>query len=178
MFNFGLRPGMGRPVCLSVQAAGLIGAAVILMGGAQRLDRHVEAEELRVTDKDGTLRITLGILPDGRTAMSLRDAKGKPEIVMAVRPDGSRVLTFYSDGGTKGFLSIGLGRAGDATVALGGIGAPAGADLRALPNGASSLQFRDMKGKIRLSLGLQADGTPGLEFFDENGKRTSAIPAP
>jgi hypothetical protein len=45
-------------------------------------------------------------------------------------------------------------------------------------DGAASLTFKDKNPKTRIKLGLQPDGSPGLEFFDTQGKRTFVAPAP
>ena len=45
-------------------------------------------------------------------------------------------------------------------------------------DGPTSLQIYDKNERVRIKLGLEPDGSPVFEFFDENGKSSLVNPTP
>lgn len=167
-------------------------AALVLMGQASQRGRTVEAEQfilkdangvtrtelhtlpdgsptLRMLDKDGSIRIAIGIASDGSAAFGLRSREGKGLTALAMKPDGSAGLGF-SD--SHGRIRAGLEAlaTGESSVFLSDLGGKGGAQIKVLPDGWGVLGFRDKEGKPRAVLSLAEDGTVALIFSDKNEK--------
>jgi hypothetical protein len=108
------------------------------------------------------------------TTMSLMDSHGIPEINFRVAPDGKKLM-LVSDSKSRRTIGLELDSDGAGHISIGGLG-QSGLALMLLPGEGPTLQFFDKDSKTRIKLGLQADGSPGMEFFDESGKITFRAP--
>jgi hypothetical protein len=60
---------------------------------------RAEAEKLRSTGGFGYPRLLIGKTDDRASTVSLKDAKGRPRLVMKVSPDGAASIDFLDEGG-------------------------------------------------------------------------------
>jgi hypothetical protein len=130
---------------------------------------------LQVAPVDGPSRITLELNPKLGTITTWNTADGIPGIVMAVRSNGDKNLMF-SDPQSDRYITINLLADGTASISMFSTSRQ-GVDVTASNEG-TSIDFKDKNRTVRIRLGLQKDGTPGMEFFDAGGKRTYRAAAP
>jgi hypothetical protein len=162
---------------LKVAAGALIATFVIVSIGARqpRDVKSIDVGELRVVQADGNPRISLHCTPEIGAMLSLNQADGIPELRMSIRPSGEKAMIF-NNAKSNTMIGVNLKPDGSAFIGLHTVGG-AGLFQIAQADGSASLQLRDKNGKTRIRLGLQPDGSPGLEFFDGEGKATFVAPA-
>jgi hypothetical protein len=177
MINLRIRRWLRRRGLLNAAGGTLIAVVVMFIAGARGRDdpEPVEVGGLRVV-LGGTPRISMEPSAELGAVLSLKNADGIPELIFAVRPSGEKAIVF---GDTKNRSMIGINLLPDGNAVI-GLGFRGGSHigLAAQNDGAAWLQIRDKNDKVRIKLGLQPDGSPGLEFFDEQGKRTHFEPTP
>jgi hypothetical protein len=130
----------------------LIAVLVVMVSGAQRAadPKVIEAEQFIVRDKDGKVRVRLGLASDGAPALFLRGKEGNNRVILqASDVDDCGGLYLYGSGEESG-LSV---------VLNGG--------LRASNSPSLSLRHDD---KTRLNLNVDTTHLhPWLRFEDETG---------
>jgi hypothetical protein len=155
--------------------AAVITAIVLVSTGARQAGNQgpLDVAGLRVID-DGISRINLDVTPEIGARASLNEAKGAPGITMAIKPNGDKTLLFSNIEKDR-YIGINLLSNGGAAISLFS-SSRQGIKLLAAED-ATTLDFVDKNGKVRIRLGLQKDDSPNLEFLDKDGKVTfSAAP--
>ncbi|MHC4973192.1 MAG: type II secretion system protein GspG [Planctomycetota bacterium] len=168
-----------------------VAATVFLIGqGKDKQLPDLEVRSLTVKDKDGKVRVLLGVapdgsaglrfmkdggprarfgfLPDGSPGMSLYKKGGDPRARFCIAPDGSLMLGLADKDGT---LRVVLGTMSDGSTSMGL--ADKGGRLRVLlgeRGGSTSMGLTDKDGKPRVALETAADGSPSLQLLDAKGK--------
>ena len=120
-----------RRMKLVVVSMVVVVGAGLLMGQAsptKKVPKVITAEKFRVVDKDGNLRIGLGVEPDGSPRLMFIDEDGKTRIGLYVERDDSTGMVL-NDKDEKG-----------------------GIELRVLPDGSPGLVLKDKDGKVVRSL--------------------------
>ncbi len=105
----------------------------------------VEAQNFIVKDQNGKVRAELA-LEQGQPSLMLADKRGIPRAVYGAGDDGESFLAFFADGLVR-------------------------ARLATKPDGPVQLTLHhDSKGKPRVDLGVDIDGSPYLRLSDKDGK--------
>ena len=100
---------------------------------------------MAMTDKDGNVRFSLGVTAAGGSAAAFVDEKGRTRLTLALNPDGSGALVFADPKGKTPLVMA----AGD---------------------GGAAVNLSDRKDVVRVSMGIEKDGTPNLRWFDADGE--------
>jgi hypothetical protein len=149
------------------RAAVLIGAVVLIAGGARLADppKTIEAERFLVRGKDGKSQLALFINEFGTPYMNFTGADGKERLGFGLDQEGRPVLKF-KDKGEQTRLGLAVDQDGTPMqLFVGKDGKPALAiGLRGARPG---LVYTDQLGRRRLGLYLVEDGSPHLVFKDE-----------
>jgi hypothetical protein len=123
----------------------------------------------------GRRRISMDSSAETGAVVALNNETGIPQLILTVRPNGEKGV-FLADIAKGNNVTINLSPDGTAFMGLGSF-THSHLYLIAQKDGAVSLVFSDKNARARIKLGLQPDGSPGLEFFDEKGKRTPLGPS-
>ncbi len=154
----------------------------------------VRAKRFQVVDDNGQVRAELGLDQDGDPRLELHDKSGGYRIWMGLTRADEPSLAFVDESGNESLLiedrwNINLN---DATL---NFHAPIGVDDKVLIdedynefravalyggkgarvtlgldiNGNPKLQFRDGNDTCRLAIGIAANGDARISFFDQNG---------
>lgn len=137
--------------------------------------RTVEAEEFRLEDKEGRLRASLRMTPEGSPALTLHDEEGSARLVMGIGSEGSPSVEIFDRGG-KVRASLGLDPAGSSRLLLSDRDGRPRASLALGTSGMPILGFVDENGRCRLELTLRSDWkAAGLHIVDADGKLCAAL---
>jgi hypothetical protein len=140
----------------------LLASLVIMAGGAYRADEKVvEAERFIVRDKDGKVRLWMGMNPSGTPSLTLFDKDQKSRLMMILAPDGKPEIVLRDESG-RGGVGIGSTRDGAMVLSISDKDGRAYVSLSLAPDGKSALTFRK-QGETRLEIAVSPDGTPLLE---------------
>lgn len=107
---------------------------------------------------------------------------GVDRVRLVTGPGGNAALVVLgADGVRRANVNVGAGLAGPDPDAAGLTvwardGVAPRASLRTLAGGASALLLRDQEGQDRLSIRVDADGTPSIELLDAAGNVTWSAP--
>lgn len=118
-----------------------------------QLENFITTEELRIVDKSGRERLTLGLNAEGETRIVMWNINNnKSSLIIGLDKEGSPGLTFWDKNG-KGRLSFSLSTEGD-----------------------PKLRLIDKNGKItRTTFGISPEGNPELFLFDKNGNKRAGF---
>lgn len=195
------REGRARAT-LAAEADG--GAGLSLAGHEGQPGLSLTARNLRFTDREGGAFLTstglgltswdvqdarsgiwLGARPDGTSALTLADSRGKTRVGIGLRADGAPNFTLYDkegrngvvldvpvDGARLGLFSEGVARAGlghgagGSQISLYGTDGKDRVTLRSLADGSAGLFLHEQDGTERVAMGVRPGGTAGLSLFD------------
>jgi len=197
----------GSRVLILAAVAGLIGgtaSGVILRDElvnakeADKRPRVIEAESFNLVDKDGAVRASFLLSPQGTASLVFNDKEGKSRMVLALPSDGRPSLLFFdknshmrmgiemgldgepdirlADKDGKGRLTVALDE-GAPFVELHGQDGKSGVTLAEESDGTVGLRLLDRNEITRSGLFLLSDGEPRLSLFDKDGKRRAAFGA-
>jgi hypothetical protein len=136
-------------MCFLVVADGVRRNAPSMLAVSQ-----LQAEDLRIRNRVGGSSIVFGQNVDGQQAISFLDDKGVRQIGIGIAKCGLPVINFFDKGGVAR-TSISL--------------TPDGNEV------ASVIDFRDLAGEVRLSLGLSDGDLPRVVLKDRAGENRVGI---
>jgi len=107
--------------------AALIVTILLATGGARRSDvpQEIAVGGVYVQEAEGKTRMALLTSPVSGTTMSLMNSRGRPEVNIAVKPNGDKHL-FVSDSKSRRTIGIDLFPDGTASIGIDGFGLSAG----------------------------------------------------
>jgi len=134
-------------------AVGLTVLILILAGLPTWWPHHgvIRGQTLVLSSSNGRGAILLGVEEDGTAAMSFRGPNDRKQALLGTAPDGTALLTFF-DG--KGEQRLSVGVLGDYTLMLLG----------------------DARGRDRMVLKLEDDGSPVIRFEGTEGETSYRLP--
>jgi hypothetical protein len=127
--------------------AAAVAAAVFLIGQAKEKEpQDLEVRSLKVKDRDGKARVTLGTDADGVPHLRFADEHGKLRAMLGTLEEDLLCLTLW-DRDFKVRAALGMGT-----------------------NGPPHLRLADEDGVARVRLSTSRDGSAYLKFYDSKGK--------
>jgi hypothetical protein len=188
-------------------------ASLTLTGDEGQPGVTITPGNLRFTDKDGGAFLTstslgltswdvqdarsgvwLGARPDGTSALTLADRKGKTRMGLALRADGQPSVTLFdkegrngavldvpADGSRLGLFADGVARVGvgygpgGSQLTLAGQDGGERVSIRNLADGGTGVFVSDPSGRQRIAMGVQPEGASGLSLFDRRGTHRAAL---
>jgi len=124
-------------------------------------DQVVRARKFELVDQQGRVRGVLGDLGFGSVGMSVRDSDGTMRVGLSVLPDGKAVVSFYTKEGRPG-AALGIGPDGNPTMLLARGDGKRQIELAYAADGGARLRMVDTEGQAGAALGMFPDGSPYL----------------
>ena len=167
-------------VVLLVLAAGLVGGVVsrwlFPAAPVDAQSRSVTAQDFRVVDESGNVRAVLALRSSGQVGLGLWDDNNRLRAVLDYSPDTGTTSLTLGDANERPRAIFGLARNGAPILDFGDQAETARLSLDLSDEEAPRLIMRDASGRVRIGMGVFADG-PDLSFFDEQRQRIWGSPA-
>jgi hypothetical protein len=161
---------------------GLEGRAMPKRQAEMPVSDVVRARQFQVVDRDGTVRMRLGMDDDGAARLSLLAKSNKPAVVVQVDSHGDAAISLR-DRGAQERASVAVSEEKGTVLALSGNDSQPIAALGVLPDGSEALSMlrvqRDAAGKgVRLGTAVivTPEGKTELRYYTKNGKTRVVTP--
>jgi hypothetical protein len=126
----------------------------------------VTAQELRLVDAQGRVRLEAGIAPDGEVYLSLNDADGFEVLYLSALPDGDPYLALNDGLEDRATLQL---EDGAPFLSLYDVGGTRRIYLGEATDGNPLLRIRDAQGNSRIYIGQTGSGAPSIEIANAQG---------
>jgi hypothetical protein len=126
----------------------------------------VTAQELRLVDAQGRVRLEAGVAADGEVYLSLNDADGVEVLYLSAFPDGEPYLALNDGLEDRATLQLADGAP---FLSLYDVGGVRRIYLGEATDGNPIMRIRDAQGTSRIYIGQLGSGAPSIEIANAQG---------